>query len=182
MKDKIFFPFTFIIALGIIAAAFYPRFINSEIAVIGAPKDGAIILSTAELNQFKGDENTKVTPAPGPTGMQFGPRMASEQINDSRHGASLHFAQSLSQKLSGKDLIITAKIAPLKTTPAQTMELGLYFQNGVIVEKSIVHKDPTFIRFRFSAQNSAPKGIVIIPALEGEAHGIEVQAIKIEAL
>lgn len=180
MKDKIFFPFTLAIAVLVIAAAFYPRIVKTEVAVIGTQKDGAIILSEAELNQFVGDEHTRVTPAPGPTGLQFGPRMASEKISDNRHGASLYFSKGLSQKLAGKNLIVTAKIAPVKVTPAMAMKLGIYYENGVIVEKSIVHKDPTFIRFRFAGVDQAPKGIVIVPALEGEANGIELQGIKIE--
>ena len=180
MKDKLFFPFALIIAGLIIAVAFYPRLVKTEIAVIGALKDGAIVLSGAEINQFIGDEHTIVTAAPGPTGLQFGPRMASEQASDNRHGASLYFSKGLSQKLIGKNIIVTAKISPVKVTPAKSMKLGLYYPDGVIVEKSIVHKDTTNIRFRFAAQTQAPKGIVIVPALEGEAHGIELQGVKIE--
>lgn len=180
MKDKFFFPAILALGAVIIAGAFFPRFTKQSTAVIGKQSGQSISLSAAEINQFIGDEYTKITPAPGPTGLQIGPRMASEQKSDNRHGASLYFSDGLSLKLAGKNLQITAKIMPLKVTPSNNLKLGLYYDKGVILVPSAVYKDATFIRFSFAAQNTAPKGIVIIPATEGEAHGIEVQAIKID--
>lgn len=183
MKDKFFFPLAAICALAIIAIAMAPHFLHSPIEVVGQRVNGAIVLSAAELNQFKPETHTRVTPAPGPSGLQFGPRLASELAvaGNEKKGAKLPFSMGLSKSLENANIAIIAKISPIRYTPAKTMALGIYNGNEVNWVEVKLPPKLRYIRFNFAPSAKAPEGIIIAPALEGEAHGIEVQKIVIIA-
>lgn len=177
MKDKIFFPIIGIIGFAIIAAALLPLQAKPAPDLVGRTSGKSIVILGEELNGFKRDNGFIITKFTGSSNLQLGPRFAAEIANPNT-GLNLVFPENFRAKLPKNFININIKAVPLSKSEAKSMAVILY-GNG---QKQTIMADLPFKteynRFSFSI-NFIPEGIIINPALEGEAHGIELQAIVI---
>lgn len=184
MKDKVFFPIVFILAIFAIYFAINPINFLQNKYVIGQNIGDKIVIHGKELNHinaqlpFIARENTRVN------GKALGPRIIAENkiALDGASGAKILFDKKLVGQFKGKALKLVIIALPIKNSKPKNIAIGM-FGDGKTHWKTMNSPEaekPIILEFNDEIQNK--EGIIINPSLEGEAKGIELQAIAIKII
>lgn len=203
MKDKIFFPFIFIIALCIIAYSIVPLYEHKNYAYPSYTKtpaglwiEGSNIMKVKPIdgkanlpNGVNGYKKRKahnsifyVSLPPGLSSLQSGPRfIAAEPTNELKDnsGIMIDIGKDNLQKISFPQYrTLIFKIMPIKESPAANFAIGLKKNNYVYWQKYSARNAGQYVEIPLDS--SKIQEILINPALEGNDKGIELQGILLK--
>ncbi len=180
MKDKIFFPIATLLAIIMIYASVNIGARQKPHEIEAKQIGEVLVISPNDLNNGFWADGFAFTRANKVPGGASGPHMIASKAFDEKPAIVYQFGASTIAKTQNKAAKIVILCQPMSHQEAKDIAIGLKSGDKIIWQMAkLPHKTAPII-LNFAPSPNPIDAIVINPAIEGQEHGIELQALAMK--
>lgn len=180
MKDKVFFPIVFLLALGIIFLGVgfgkkpMPKPIDAK--SIGS----SLVFVPEDLNFAYRNDGFAFTRADKVPGNAPGPHMISLNKFEDKLAIVYVLGDKTAAQIKGRTISVIILAHPMAHQEPKEIAIGLKVGENIVWKNAPMPNKLVPIIVNFDPQIGKVDAIVINPATEGQEHGIELQAMALK--
>lgn len=180
MKDKIFFPIAVLLAIIMIYASINIGARKKPHAIDAKQIGQVLVISPNDLNNGFWADGFAFTRAEKVPGGGVGPHMIALKKFDEKPAIVYQLGNSTISKTQNKAVKIVILCQPMSHQEAREIAIGIKSGDKIIWQNAKMPQKIQPLIFNFPPSSTPIDAIVINPAIEGDEHGIELQALAMK--